>query len=107
VHAVTRNILVQLARIGDARELKAAWANAKDGASVRELKARRTASAAAPRTAAVRPVERTLADIRRSIQELDGLSMAQIIAQPQHRAILLDLRRMLDQLITKLGAREG
>jgi ParB family chromosome partitioning protein len=107
VHAVTRNILVQLARIGDARELKAAWANAKDGASVRELKARRTASAAAPRTAAVRPVERTLADVRRSIQELDGLSMEQIIAQPQHRAILLDLRRMLDQLITKLGAREG
>jgi ParB family chromosome partitioning protein len=106
-HAVTRHILVQLARIDDAHELKAAWATAKDGASVRELKARRAASAAAPRIAAVRPVERTLAGVRRSIQELDRLPMAQIIAQPQHRDTLLGLRRILDRLIAELDAREG
>ena len=106
-HAVTRHILVQLARIGDARELKAAWATAKDGASVRELKARRAASAAVPRTAAVRPVERILGGVRRSIQELDRLPMAQIIVQPQHRDTLLGLRRILDRLIAELDAREG
>ncbi len=105
-HLVTRHILVQLSRIADAREQKAAWQAVKNGASVRDLKARRRAGAAGPRPTA-NLVERTLTAVRRSVNELEKLPIAQIATQPQYRDALLNVRKTLDRILADLDGGSG
>jgi ParB family chromosome partitioning protein len=100
---VTRHILVQLARIDDPAELKAAWAAVKGGASVRALKARRKAADPAEK-AATTPAARTLATMRRSAEALTRLPPAALAAEPEHRQTLIELRRMLDRILDEMAA---
>jgi ParB family chromosome partitioning protein len=98
---VTRHILVQLARIDDPAELKAAWAAVKGGASVRALKARRKAEGSAEK--ALTPAARVLATMRRSAEALARLPSA-ALAEPEHHQALIELRRMLDRILDERAA---
>jgi ParB family transcriptional regulator, chromosome partitioning protein len=101
--SVARHLLVQLARIDDADEQKAAWEAVKDGASVRAIKARRA------RSTAIRgagPAERPLTAVRRAVAELEQLPADELRAL-QCRATLLELQCALDRLITKLDSGRG
>ena len=103
VRPVARHLLVQLARIDDTSEQKAAWEAVKNGASVRALKARRTASLAAVRSA-TEPAEHALAAACRLMRELDQLPLADLLAIAEHRTTLLELRRALDRILAKLDS---
>jgi ParB family chromosome partitioning protein len=98
---VARHLLVQLARIADPDEQRAAWEAVKNGASVRTLKARRAASGPRPRAA---PVNRILAAATSSVRELERLPVAELAANARHRAALLRLRGAVDQILAKLDA---
>jgi ParB family transcriptional regulator, chromosome partitioning protein len=102
-HSVTRHILVQLARIDDEGELVAAWEAVKGGASVRALKTRRTMAKGKDESRqAADPIKRTMTAVRRSVRELAKLPIAQIVAQREHREDLLELRRVLDDILAKM-----
>jgi ParB family chromosome partitioning protein len=96
---VARHLLVQLARIADPDEQKAAWEAVKNGASVRALKARRAAAGPRPRTA---PVDRILAAVTSSVRELEKLPVTGLAADARHRDALLQLRSVVDQILAKL-----
>jgi ParB family transcriptional regulator, chromosome partitioning protein len=98
---VARHLLVQLARIADPDEQRAAWEAVKNGASVRTLKARRAASGPRPRAA---PVNRILAAAASSVRELERLPVTELAANARHRAALLRLRGAVDQILAKLDA---
>jgi ParB family transcriptional regulator, chromosome partitioning protein len=102
-HPVTRHILVQLARIDDEGELTAAWQAVKGGASVRALKTRRAMVKGENESRqAADPIKRTMTAVRRSVQELAKLPIAQIAAQREHRESLLELRRTLNDILAKM-----
>jgi hypothetical protein len=102
-HSVTRHILVQLARIDDEGELVAAWEAVKGGASVRALKTRRAVAKGGNESRQpADPIKRTMTAVRRSVRELAKLPIAQIVAQREHREDLLELRRVLDDILAKM-----
>jgi len=106
VRPVARHLLVQLARIDDIDEQKAAWEAVKNGASVRAIKARRAASVTASTELVIGPAERALAAARRSMRDLSQLSVEHLTAA-EHRTTLLELRRVLDQIIASLDCGQG
>jgi ParB family transcriptional regulator, chromosome partitioning protein len=98
---VARHLFVQLARIADPDEQKAAWEAVKNGASVRALKARRSALGPRPRTASV---NRILAAVTSSVGELERLPVTEFAAEAKHRDALLQLRGAIDRLLASLDA---
>ncbi len=106
VRPVARHLLVQLARIDNLHEQKAAWEAVKNGASVRAIKARRAASVASTKPAAG-PAERALAAARRSMRELGQLPAEDLMAAAEYRTTLLELRRVLDHIIGRLDGGQG
>jgi ParB family chromosome partitioning protein len=105
VRPIARHLLVQLARIDDVHEQKAAWEAVKNGASVRAIKARRAASGT-PTKPVVGPAERALAAACRSMRELDQLPTEDLIVAAECRTTLLELRRVLDHIIARLDGGE-
>ena len=95
---VTRNILVQLARISDPIEQKAAWDAVKRGASVRQLKDQRRAATG---RASYSPLDRTLASGQIFIRQLQKLPVEQLADHPRHRQILHDLRDELSRILAE------
>jgi ParB family transcriptional regulator, chromosome partitioning protein len=98
---VARHLLVQLARIDDVHEQKAAWEAVKNGASVRAIKARRAASVAAAGSA-IGSAERALAAAHRSVWALGRLPVEDLMAAAEPRTTLLELRHALDEIIARL-----
>jgi ParB family chromosome partitioning protein len=104
-HPVARHQLVQLARINDASEQKAAWDAVKNGASVRSIKARRAAGVA-PGGSPTGSAQRMLATVCRSVRELGELPIADL-RSPTCRQTLIELRRALDQILSQIDTDKG
>jgi ParB family chromosome partitioning protein len=98
---VARHLLVQLARIEEAEDQRAAWEAVKKGASVRAIKATRVQKGAAPEDADPGRAKQIVSATRQSLIDIGRLPIADL-RKAGNRAMLLKLRRMLDEILARI-----
>lgn len=95
--AVSRSVLVEIARMRDAQSQMALWEEAKGGAlTVRAARQKRRA--------AVPALPRALATVRRCVKQLERLEDVPAIVDEDDRSALLALRERIDALLASSPA---
>jgi ParB family chromosome partitioning protein len=96
-YPVTRNALVQMVRIADRHQRKAAWEAIKQGASMRQIRAQRIKQS----DASSEPADRIITFANKLLRDLEAPSeenRASLSAE-QGREVLLRLRARIDALL--------
>lgn len=96
---VSRSVLIEIATLDDTDSQRRLWQTARDGLSVRELRARKKEGPAAParrRTLSLTSIEQSL---KRMAEEFDRMNEVRDQLPEGHRDRLRDLRRRIDALL--------